>query len=121
MSNRLCSRRCLPYLAALAMLLHGATARGDSAPRLDAMRAAKIATDYLATLGPGAPYIVSVTLERASLVQRKQSWVIRWSVPFVADGERELGLRVNFDGTTARLVAEKPSGAGNPRVSGGRN
>ena len=114
------SRRVLRRLAspALAMFLFAAAAFGGGAPRLDAVRAAKIASDYLATLGPGAPYIVSVTLERLSLLQAGQSWVIRWSDPFVTGGERELGLRVNYDGTIVRLVAEKPAAAKIPGFRG---
>ena len=77
--------------------------------RPDGAMAARIATDYLARLGPNAPYIVSLTLERSAIVRGKTSWVARWSRAIDVEGDRELGLRVNLDGTTVRLVEDKSS------------
>ena len=89
---------------ALAAIAVTTVAPAGEVPRIDAVQAAKIATDYLRTLGPGAPYIVSVTFDKSALVSGKSSWVARWSNAIIADGSRELGLRVNQDGSTARLV-----------------
>lgn len=82
-------------------------ASADERPRLDAVRAAKIASDYLATQGANGPFIVSVTLEKSAILHGESSWVARWSQSISADGDLEVGLRVNLDGTTARLVLGK--------------
>ena len=79
----------------------------EERPRLDAVRAAKIATDYLGTLGVNAPFVASVTLEKSALLHGESSWVARWSRVIAVEGEQEVGLRVNLDGTTARLVMGK--------------
>ncbi len=74
------------------------------APKVDAVKAARLATDYLATLGASAPHIVSVTLEQSALLSGSQSWVIRWSAPVMDNGNREIGVRVKMDGSLAHLV-----------------
>jgi hypothetical protein len=88
-------------------LAFAATCIAADAPKIDAVRAAKIATDYLAQLGPNAPHIVSVTLDRDAIIRGKISWIVRWSRSIPAEGDQEVGLRVNMDGSTARLVKEK--------------
>jgi hypothetical protein len=74
---------------------------------VDALRVAKIATDYLATQGKGAPYIASIALEKDALLHGRISWVVRWSGPIFADGNTEVGMRVKFDGAVSYLVDEK--------------
>jgi hypothetical protein len=74
------------------------------APSLDAARAARLATDYLATLGSKAPHIVSITLEKGALVSGSQSWIVRWSEPIQDGANHEIGVRVKMDGTLAHLV-----------------
>jgi hypothetical protein len=93
------------FFAIALVSLPTAAALAD-APKLDAARATRIATDYLATLGSGAPHIVSVTLEKGALVNGTQSWVIRWSEPVMDNGNREIGMRVKMDGSTAYLVED---------------
>ena len=73
-------------------------------PKVDAARAARLATDYLATLGPGAPHIVSVTLEKGALLDTTQSWIVKWSAPVMDGTNREIGVRVKMDGSLAHLV-----------------
>ena len=94
-------------LIALATFAAATPVFADERPQLDAVRAAKIATDYLATLGANAPFIVSLTLEKSAILHGKSSWVARWSRAIPAEGDQEVGLRVNLDGTTARLVLGK--------------
>ena len=77
------------------------------APKLDAARAAKLATDYLTTLGPSAPHIVSITLEKSALVNGTQSWIIRWSSPIQEGTQSEIGVRVKMDGTLSHIVEDK--------------
>jgi hypothetical protein len=76
-------------------------------PKVDAARAAKLATDYLDTLGSTAPHIVSITLEKSALVNGTQSWIIRWSSPIQEGTQSEIGVRVKMDGTLAHLVEDK--------------
>lgn len=94
------------FCAAIALAFLPA-AHADDAPRVDALRVAKIASDYLATHGKGAPYVVSIALEKDAIFHGKTSWVVRWSHPILADGNMEVGMRVKFDGTVSYLVDEK--------------
>ena len=87
------------------------TASAAAAPAVDAARAARIATDHLAQMGAGAPYITSVTLETSALVSGTQSWVVRWSSPIDAGQQREIGLRVRMDGAAIRLMQDKTAAA----------
>ena len=107
MKSRFADSFCAGPLIALATFALAMGASADERPRLDAVRAAKIASDYLATQGANAPFIVSVTLEKSALLHGESSWVARWSRAIAADGDQEVGLRVNLDGTTARLVLGK--------------
>jgi hypothetical protein len=91
-------------LGALAFLPY---AHADEAPRMDALRVAKIAADYLATIGRDAPYVVSIALEKDSLFHGKSSWIVRWSRPILAGGAPEVGMRVKLDGAVSHLVDEK--------------
>ena len=93
-------------LGALAIL---PTAHAENAPRMDALRVAKIAADYLATHGKDAPYVVSIVLEPDALLGGKTSWIVRWSRPLLADGHKEVGMRVKLDGTVSYLVDDKSS------------
>ena len=103
-------------LIALATFAAATPVFADERPQLDALRATKIATDYLASLGPNAPHIVSITLEKSAIVRGSSSWVARWSRPIPAGGDKEVGLCVNLDGTTARLVMSK--GAARKQMAG---
>lgn len=102
--------RSLAFLAlVIGFLLPCTSASADERPALDAARAARIATDYLARMGPNAPYIVSLTLEKSAILKGKTSWVALWSSSIEADGNREMGMRVNLDGSTAILVENRTS------------
>ena len=90
--------------AAAAILACASASAFAQAPKVDAVKAARLATDYLATLGANAPHIVSVTLEQSALLSGSQSWVIRWSTPVMDNGNREIGVRVKMDGSVAHLV-----------------
>jgi hypothetical protein len=102
------------HAIAIATMAFAATCIAADAPRLDAVRAAKIATDYLSQCGANAPYIVSVTLQRSAIIHGTTSWVVRWSRSLAVDGDQEVGLRVNMDGSTARLIKDKGSQSSRP-------
>jgi hypothetical protein len=95
--------------AALGVIFLGALSISvvADAPKVDAARAAKLATDYLVTLGPSAPHIVSITLEKSAIVNGTYSWIIRWSSPIQEGAQSEIGVRVKMDGTLAHLVEDK--------------
>lgn len=92
---------------ALGFLACQPAANAQNASAIDALRVAKIATDYLATQGKGAPHIISIALESDSLVGGKISWVVRFSRPILSDGNKEIGMRVKTDGTTSFLIEDK--------------
>lgn len=78
-------------------------------PELDAVRAAKLASDFLARQGAGAPYITSITIDEGAIINGRASWVVKWSRPMEADGQKEVGVRIKGDGTIVRLVEGKGS------------
>ena len=105
----LCAALALGFLT----LLPAANAQG--APGIDALRVAKIATDYLASHGKAAPHIVSIALEPDALMGGKVSWIVRFSRPVFAEGNKEIGMRVKTDGTISFLIEDK-SGPKKSRV-----
>ena len=101
--------RCRTVCAAVALgtiAFLPAVHAGD-APRVDALRVAKMAADYLATCGKDAPYIVSIVLEKDALFRGTTSWVVHWSRPVTLDGNTEIGMRVRLDGSVTHLVDAK--------------
>ena len=100
-------RHALCAAIALGALAFLPSAQAQSAPRIDALQVAKIATDYLATHGKGAPHVVSIALEMDALMGGKTSWIVRWSRPLIADGNKEVGMRVKLDGSVSYLVEDK--------------
>ena len=101
--------RSLALCAAIALgaLVILPSARAGDAPRIDALHVAKIASDYLATHGRNAPYVVSIALEADALLGGKSTWIVRFSHPISADGNSEVGMRVKLDGTVSYLVKDK--------------
>ncbi len=98
-----------PVLFAILAMIAFTAAPLHAAEKVDALRVAKIATDYLAKQGAGAPEIVSITLDIGTVLNVQRSWVVRWSAPLGSDAPREVGLRVKFDGSVARLVEDSKS------------
>ena len=103
------TRRCLALCAVITL---GASAflqsaNAENAPRIDALHVAKVATDYLATHGRSAPHIVSIALESDSIMGGKISWIVRFSHALLVDGNREVGMRVKFDGSVSYLTEDK--------------
>jgi hypothetical protein len=101
------SCRAVCAAVALGTLAFLPAAHADDAPRIDALRVAKMAADYLATCGKDAPYIVSIVLEKDALLRGKTSWVVRWSRPIPLEGDKEIGMRVRPDGSVTHIVADK--------------
>lgn len=96
--------KCLALVLAVSFLAVQAL---SAAPKIDALRATQIATEHLRSLGAGAPYIESVTLEKTAALGDQQSWVIHWSQS-VASGEHKLiGMRVKMDGSVSQLSLNK--------------
>jgi len=80
-------------------------------PGVDAVAAAKLATEYLANLGSEAPYIVSITMDQGGIIKGSSSWVVRWSSAIKSENQVEVGVRVKSDGTVVRLVEGKGGAA----------
>lgn len=99
-------------------LLCLSSAFAADAPRLDAVRAAKIAGDYLASLRePSGPYITSVTLDIGGIIAGERSWIVRWSAPFGDSKQPDVGVRVRMDGSYVRLVGGGKAERGNREPS----
>lgn len=101
------SRLILCAAVALGLLAIPSAADAQGATAIDALRVAKIATEYLATHGKDAPHIISIALESDALLAGKVSWIVRFSRPVFADGNKEVGMRVKLDGAVSHLVDEK--------------
>jgi len=102
-------KKLLTLVAALVLSVNGSFA---ATPPVDAMKAAKIATDYLNSLGGSERFITSVTLDRGAMISGKQSWMVRWSKSIDDGLDKEIGLRVKMDGSIARVVESKASKSG---------
>jgi len=98
------TRLLLAFLG-LTVLTSGVFAREQ--PGVDVVRAAKLASDFLASRKAGDTYIVSVTIDQGAIISGQPSWVVKWSKPITSDGATELGVRVKGDGTVVRLVEGK--------------
>ena len=57
-------------------------------------------------------FIYGITLERSSFMTSKQYWVVKWSAPIPGSSpeKREIGLKIEMDGTVKRLVKERTAG-----------
>jgi len=99
--------RAICAIVALGMFSLLSAASGEERPRVDALRVAKLAADYLATHGGTAPYVTSIVLEPDALLGGKLSWVVRWSHPILADGNTEVGMRVKLDGSVSYIIQDK--------------
>jgi hypothetical protein len=84
-----------------------------ASPRLPIDRAAAIAQEQLRERGvSGRVYITSIAMEADSIARRTPYWYARWSEAIPLDErKRELGLRINMDGSLVRMV-ESATGEG---------
>ncbi len=81
----------------------------DSPPSVSASEAIRIAEDSLAHRNLGKDlYILSVTLQRDSILSRNSFWFVKWShsIPASNPKNREVGIKVKMDGTATILVKE---------------
>ena len=53
-------------------------------------------------------YVVGLTLERSSMFNSKSYWFVKWSdaIPASNPNNREIGIKVNMDGSAVKLVKE---------------
>lgn len=99
----------MKHIAALFVLFFAVTAFADDAPPISAKQAVDLAEKTIAERGLGGTiYIESVTLERVSMFNVKTYWFVKWShsIPAMNPKNREVGLKVNMDGSYVRLVKE---------------
>lgn len=93
---------------AVALLAAGPHAHA-APPPVSAREAIAIAEKDLADRGLDKKlYVVSVTLERASMLNSRAHWFVKWSesIPASNPRNREVGVKVNMDRTAVRLVKE---------------
>jgi hypothetical protein len=99
-------RRSLLTLLALAAAWNVARAEP---PAVTARQALDIAEQSLRDRGlDHRLHVVSVALEKSSLMSGKAFWFVKWSEPIPASDpkNREVGVKVAMDGTATRLVKE---------------
>jgi hypothetical protein len=76
-------------------------------PAVTAQKVAKMADDYLKERGLlNSTYIVSITLETTELFGAPKHWFVKWDKPLPVEGskQKEIGLKISFDGKLVRLV-----------------
>lgn len=99
----------MKHIAALIALFFATTAFADDAPPVSAKQAVDLAEKTIAERGLGKTlYIESVTIQRLSMFSGKSYWFVKWSrtIPAINPKNREVGLKVNMDGSYVRLVKE---------------
>ncbi len=76
-------------------------------PAVTAQKVAKMADDYLKERGLlNSVYIVSITMESTELFGGPKHWFVKWnkSLPVEDSKQKEIGLKISFDGKLVRLV-----------------
>lgn len=99
----------MKQIAAFVILLFTAAAFADDAPPVTAKQAVDLADQSLTDRGLRSTiYIESVSIQRVSMFSGKNYWFVKWShpIPAINPKNREVGMKVNMDGTCARLVKE---------------
>lgn len=98
-----------PLLLTCLTLTFATAGLAAERPGIDALRATKVATDFIAKMGPNAPYIASVAIDPGAIFNGTPTWVVKYHAPIEVDGNKEVGLRVKSDGSIVRLVEGKGS------------
>ena len=89
---------CLPFRGLQA---------GEPVPAISIRQAIDIA-EKEKTLRPDSDkvFILSIELQRLSLLNAKQIWIVKWSGPISANKpeDREVGLQISMDGSVKHMV-----------------
>lgn len=76
-------------------------------PAVTAQKVAKMADDHLKERGLlNSAYIVSITMESTEIFGAPKHWFVKWnkSLPVADSKQKEIGLKISFDGKLVRLV-----------------
>ncbi len=101
--------RLLPLVVALAVSTFSAVA-ADNIPALPIDQALKIAQDHLQKGGVDRA-IVGLVLEQSTF--KSTYWYAKWSAPIEDGPKKEIGLRIDMDGTVTRFITG-PGGGHEP-------
>ena len=94
-------------IIALLLALHSPLALADDKPAISISQAADIAEKSKAVReGGDSVYVVSLTLERTSVINGKMMWLAKWSstLPGNNPNEHEIGVQIFMDGTVKHIV-----------------
>lgn len=105
------SHRLLPLILALAVSSVSAHA-ADNVPALPIGQALQIAQEHLQKGGVERA-IVGLVLEQGTF--HSTYWFAKWSAPIDDGPKKEIGLRIDMDGTITRFVTG-PGGGHEPPV-----
>jgi hypothetical protein len=101
----------LPALL-VALALAAVSAFAADPPKIAIDQALKLAMDHLAERGlTGQHYISALTLEDSTLSGGEKYWFARWTPAIRSEQKNESGLRINMDGSLARLTSGGPAAA----------
>jgi hypothetical protein len=95
--------------AAVALIIGAASASATPGPRLRVDQAASLAQAHLKERGlDGRVFVSALTLESTAVARGKAYWYARWSDAVAGEEKKEVGLRINMDGSLVRVV-ENPA------------
>ncbi|MEI8341704.1 MAG: hypothetical protein WCH43_09245 [Verrucomicrobiota bacterium] len=94
-------------IIALLLALHAPLALAEDKPALSIREALDIAEKAKAVRANGDQvFIVSMTLERTSMLNGKTVWIAKWSgtLPANKPSDRETGVQIAMDGSVKHIV-----------------
>lgn len=101
--------RRLILIAAAALILGAGSADAAPGPRLQVDQAASLAQAHLKERGlESRVFVRALTLESTTVTSGKGYWYARWSEVVEGEEKKEVGLRINMDGSLVRVV-ENPA------------
>ncbi len=96
-------------LLLLTLLALTSTSQALDKPGIDVVRAAKVASEYLASQGNSGLFIASIAVDEGAILSGKATWVVKWSKTVTTSDGTEVGVRIKDDGSVVRLIEGKGS------------
>lgn len=100
--------RRLILLAAAALVAGTSHLVAATGPRVSVDQAAGLAQGHLKERGlDGRVFVKALVLESTTVARGQTFWYARWSESVTTDDKKEVGLRINMDGSLVRVLENK--------------
>lgn len=96
-------------LLLFAFLALATTSQALDKPSIDVVKAAKLASEYLASQGGNGVFIASIAVDEGAIINGQATWVAKWSKTVTTSDGTEVGVRIKGDGSVVRLIEGKGS------------